>query len=324
MSAENAAVDYDVQSALATLSPEELEAINAKDEDEIEALKAVLDEEEAGEAEEDSAVAGDGNSSAAEADARADDETEGGGASDASTSEQDADGQDSGALESQLDAQSDEPDLGPVYEAKLPEDIDERAKALDARAQEIAQKFRAGELEADAFLAETQQIAAERASLEAQKAEARIAERINAQNALYQWQRAVKSFMREVKETEGIDYMADAEKADQLDTFVKALAADQKNEGKTYRWFLERAHKATKAVFGIEQAAPKPHQTTAAAARKPAVSAVPKSLAAIPGGSGPGDVGDEFAELDRLEGEAYEMALARLTPAQRERYLAQA
>ncbi|WP_259373112.1 hypothetical protein [Roseateles chitinivorans] len=42
----------------------------------------------------------------------------------------------------------------------------------------------------------------------------------------------------------------------------------------------------------------------------------------MPGGDHPGDTGDEFAELDSLDGDKLEAKLARMTPDQRSRYLA--
>jgi hypothetical protein len=40
----------------------------------------------------------------------------------------------------------------------------------------------------------------------------------------------------------------------------------------------------------------------------------------VPGGDGPGDVEGEFAHLDALEGEALESAIAKMSPAQREKF----
>jgi hypothetical protein len=55
--------------------------------------------------------------------------------------------------------------------------------------------------------------------------------------------------------------------------------------------------------------------------RTPPVDAVPATLANVPGGDGPGDVEGEFADVLALDGMAYEAAIARMTPTQRERFL---
>ena len=45
------------------------------------------------------------------------------------------------------------------------------------------------------------------------------------------------------------------------------------------------------------------------------------TLAQVPGSDGPGDVAGEFADVLALDGMEYEAAIARMTPAQRERFL---
>jgi hypothetical protein len=57
--------------------------------------------------------------------------------------------------------------------------------------------------------------------------------------------------------------------------------------------------------------------------RKPPLDAVPKTLAQVPGSDGPGDVdGNEFSDVDRLTGDAMEAAIAKMSAAQRDRYMA--
>ena len=59
------------------------------------------------------------------------------------------------------------------------------------------------------------------------------------------------------------------------------------------------------------------------ASRKPPLDAVPKTLAQVPGSDGPGDVdGNEFSDVDRLTGDAMEAAIAKMSAAQRDRYMA--
>jgi hypothetical protein len=40
----------------------------------------------------------------------------------------------------------------------------------------------------------------------------------------------------------------------------------------------------------------------------------------VPGADGPGDVGGEFADVLSLDGMEYETAIARMSPAQREKF----
>ena len=105
-------------------------------------------------------------------------------------------------------------------------------------------------------------------------------------------------------------------KAD-LDTFVKALANNPANKDQNEAWFLTEAHKRVNALHGAVTPPVPPPPAVKGQNRTP--PAVPKSIAGIPGGEGPGDVGSEFAAVDALTGQAREDAIARMTPAQREK-----
>lgn len=314
---------YDRNAALDTLSPEERAAIedDGLDEEERDALQNIAGED-------DGDGSGDGENDADDDEGEDEDE----GQDDADGSDESADageGEDDADDQSAAQASDDEEDdidAAPVYAASLPEDFEDRVKALNARTDEIAEKFKAGDISADEFISESNKISAERAELDGVRTEARIAARMNEQNAAHQWRRAVKGFMKEVKASEGIDYAGKPLLNGALDIKVKELAAAQENADKPASWFLKEAHRQVKEELGLG-AAKKGEgggQKKGEKARKPPTAALPKTLAQVPGGDGPGDVGgDEFAELDRLTGEAYEMALAKLSPAQRQRYLEQ-
>jgi hypothetical protein len=147
------------------------------------------------------------------------------------------------------------------------------------------------------------------------------------QSAQTQWQNTINKSMVEFAKPEngGIDYRKDADKAADLDQFVKVLANRTENSDKPMDWFLTEAHKRVKALHGVATAEKKVDPAAAAKvandARKPPIGSAPATLAQVPGGDGPGDVAGEFADLDALEGEALEGAIAKLTPAQREKWV---
>ena len=141
------------------------------------------------------------------------------------------------------------------------------------------------------------------------------------------WRNTITTFFHTVKTSGGTDYMTDEARRNDLDLFVKALGNDEANADKPMAWFLAEGHKRVQALHGAPVAAPTPTPKPAAdavaaarAARTPNVDAAPKTLAQVPGADGPGDVGGEFAHLDSLEGDQLEAAIARMTPAQREKY----
>lgn len=221
------------------------------------------------------------------------------------------------------DSEDDADDVAPVaYHAQLPEDFDDRVKALEDSEAELEQKFEAGDIEKAEYSREMRRIAAERNELDRVRVKAEVAAEMSQQAAFNQWQRQVEKFMREAKKVDGIDYRGDEALGAELDTMVKALANNPAHADKPSGWFLQQAHKAVKAMHGIADKPVQQVKNDKPASRKPPIDKAPKTLAQVPGGDGPGDVGDEFANLDNLEGDEYESALARLTPAQRGRYLA--
>lgn len=232
-----------------------------------------------------------------------------------------------GAAVAAADESADEEQFRPTYKVDLPADFDVKVHALDDAELDLAAKFKAGEVELEQFLADGKRIAGERRELDAIKTKAEIAGEMGAQTAEQEWFWNVRKFMRDIKKAEGIDYTTDAALNADFDSFVRVLAGRAENNDKSMEWFLSEAHKRTKALHGVaakpaEEVTPK--KLDAKASRKPPLAQIPASLAQVPGGDGPGDVSDEFTELDSLDGIEYEQALAKMTTAQRERYLAAA
>lgn len=326
------------EAALATLTPEERAAV---EDDELDPNQRAALEEIAGE--DDGEGDDDASDDAAEegdADEKADDAKK--EAKEEKPAKKEA-GKEGDKDESAEDAgEADDEDAEPAgakprvsLRADLPEDFDDKVKALDAQETELSTKFKAGDIDAEEFIAESKRISKEHGALDALRIKAEMAKEINEQSTEQEWAWTVSKFLRQVKREEGIDYAKDADKGTDFDNFVKALAANPKNNDKDYEWFLVEAHKRTKVLHGIEDkkapASEKPGESPAKktdakpdakpASRKAAVDKLPATLAQVPGGDGPGDVTDEFSELDKMDGLEYETALAKMTPAQRERYL---
>jgi hypothetical protein len=209
----------------------------------------------------------------------------------------------------------------PRYEAKLPDDFATQEAAIKEQADALVAKFKGGDIDFDQYQVEAAALAKSERALDEIRLKASLSQEMTAQTAEQQWAFTVQRFMSATAKAEGgIDYAKDAEKNADLDLFVKALARDEKNSDKPAEWFLHEAHKRVQAMHGITTKPTPP--APPAASRKPPLSAAPKTLAQVPGGDGPGDVdGNEFADIDRLTGEAQEAAIAKMTPSQRERYM---
>lgn len=212
-----------------------------------------------------------------------------------------------------------EPQSG--YTVDLPADYDDQVKANRAALAEVRRKFDDGELDAAERDAQLDKLQDERDELRDIKTRATVSAEMSQQNAQAAWLNTINAFVADaaVKPELGIvDYTKDTAKHADLDAFVRALAAAPGNESKPSRWFLEEAHKRVVALHAI----PTTKTAPADVKRKPDASSVVQNLADVPGGAGDADpVSNEFAELDKLDGLAYERAVAALSPEKRDRYL---
>jgi hypothetical protein len=225
----------------------------------------------------------------------------------------------------------------PRYDSKLPEDFDAQVISLADKEAELKRQFKAGELEFDDFDVARAALQNERELLTIARTKAEISQEMNAQTAEQLWTHAVNQFMdstaRLSEAAGGIDYRKDTEKWSDLDGFVRSLAARTEHAHQSMDWFLVEAHKRVLALHGMSAAKTSASESSSEAKpalkamnrnpidRKPPLDIAPKTLAMVPGGEGPGDVDGEFADVLALEGLAYEQAIARMSPTERERFL---
>lgn len=297
-------MDKDIES---TLTPEELEAINA---DAGEEENQIMRQAAGGDDDDDADDDGDEDSGDEGA------PVEGEGAKPAAAAD-DADAGKDDADEEEKPAAKEVP-----YAAPLPSDYDDQIKAIKDEDAALRQKFKDGEIDIDERDAGLAALSEKRESLVIQRAKAEIAQEMTQQSAQRQWETTVATFLSgAAKEEGGFDYRKDDGKRADLDQFLKILADKPENADKSMDWFLQEAHKRVKALHGVAPAPKRETVEEAVAKRRAPVSAMPKNLSQVPGSDGPGDVDGEFADIESLEGLEYEAALARLTPAQKEKFL---
>lgn len=211
------------------------------------------------------------------------------------------------------------------YVSTLPADHDTKLAELKERSEALKLKFREGEIDADQFAADQEALSEERAAL----SEARIADNISRQmheRQIVQDREKVVTSLFQSATSQGIDYEKDADRFAELQATMQAVSTLKAWAGRSFSATLTEAHRRVMLANGIAPGEPAPTPAPAAAApapasRKPPLDAAPKTLAQVPGGEGAGDVGgNEFSDIDRLEGDALEDAINRMTPVQRERY----
>jgi hypothetical protein len=315
---------------LATLTPEEREAIESAEmsPEELAAMQRIAgsdndDDTDAGNDDAGNDDAGNddaGNDDAGNDDAGNDDDGNDVAAAAGAASNAAADGGAAAAAAARPAAQA--PDAAaPRYEAKLPDNFDQQVKTLADREAELKRQFRTGEIEFDEYEEQRSQLLTKREALTIARTKAEISQEMTVQTAERQWKTTVNRFL-DAAAKDGLDYRGDAAKMGDLDLFVKTLAQRTEYADKPPEWFLQEADRRVRALYGMStpQARRSDPVADATARRRVDPADAPRSLAQVPGSDGPGDVAGEFADVDALGGDDLEMALARMTPAQREKY----
>ena len=209
-------------------------------------------------------------------------------------------------------------DAAPRYDAKLPDDYAQQLDQVKTERAALKEQYKNGELDFDEYEEQREALADKAQALRELQLKASISQEMNAQNAQQIWEAKVKSFVGQVKAE--IDYSADGAKASDFDAFIKMLANNPANDDKPMDWFLSEAHKRTLALHGV---AVKPVQSRQSVkdGRKPPVGDLPQTLAHVPGSDDAAEIHGRFEHLDKLDGLDLEMALARMSPADRDVYL---
>jgi len=232
--------------------------------------------------------------------------------------------------------QDDDPaPFAPVYDAKLPEDFNERMDGLRTQEQELADKFSAGDITFDEYRKESKALSDQIMELNGLRTKAEISTEMSEQTARQRWAWEVDRFMKDTLKAEGLDYKGNPLLNVAFDAAVKTLANDPKNAHQSGEWFLEEAHKNLKAQLGLgkkpDEKKPDEKQLTeeerkqqAIDQRKRGIPEAPKTLSGVPAAAASDTGQDEFAQLDSLaetDVMAYEAALAKLPKDAQARYL---
>ena len=264
--------------AASLLSPEELEAIQGGEysDDEIEALKAIASDDGVTKT----------TAMTAENQARTADEGE--------SSDAGADATGRTRLLSRIDrTKSSLPPTGRNYPPTT-------MRSFAGLKQEFSAppRVQTGDIDFEEYQAATDQLADRRDALTSLRTKAEISREMQEQSAEQEWQWTIRRFVAKTAREEKIDYQSDEAKRNDLDAFVRVLAANPANAKKDGDWFLNEAHRRVKALHGIAetpaQKSSPPSKPDAPVSRRPRLEAVPKTLASVPGSDGPGDIGDEF------------------------------
>lgn len=237
------------------------------------------------------------------------------------------------------DEEEDEPQpFFPRYAAPVVDKYDDQITALDKRLTEAEGKFKAGDIELDGLLAESRKIEGERRVLSEAKLKHDISVELSTQTDVQSWQFEISRFMHHIKRADDVDYKGNRTLNAALDQAVKDLGNAKDKDGKLLhadkpgRWFLREAHKQVMKDIGRGKPAAdtgdadtpeerKAKEKEAVASRRNDPKKLPKTLAKVPAADADDAGGDpEFANLEGLEGLDLEDAVARMSPAQQDKW----
>lgn len=202
----------------------------------------------------------------------------------------------------------------PLFNADLPADIEAQRTALDEKEAAIDQQYDEGDILFTEHKQALRDINKQRNALDRAELKAELAAEAYQTQIDNSWQASQTAFFASHPELN----TANEVQMTALDHLVRQETKATLDKGGSIGVpELERAYTKYKQAFNIEAAAP--NQAKAPASKKEGV--VPPNLGKLPAATANDTDDGKFAHLDRLEGVAFEDALAKLSDAQRDEYL---
>lgn len=204
-------------------------------------------------------------------------------------------------------------EVAPDYAQKRAELLKEKAAAR--------KRMMEGEIDVDGYAAEEARVSAALDDLLAQRIRAETLLEANTQTEAAYQQREINRLKRTVK-TE-IDYDADQKAVNQFNAAMGSIAADPDNAGRDFADLIADAHRVVATLRGVAKPAQAPAPAAAAQPRLPK-EAAPVTLRNIPSAATANANGGVAEQMERLKGQAYEQAYAKLSAAQKRALLDEA
>lgn len=218
--------------------------------------------------------------------------------------------------------QLEEEDAAPVRSVQMlaADDTAEAEKEIaqiKAYRADLHKKFSDGEIESGEYANKLDEANDRLVELKASIQNAEMAARTNLASTQQLWMDTVEDYRSQYKElqTKSVNAAWDFHiKAMREDATVKDMLSRGEPAGKVFRYVLKEAHKTVRAELNLGGKPAEVRET----------APPPKSLSGLPQATPANVNADEFAAIDALTGEDAEIALARLSPEKRERYLMRA
>ena len=222
------------------------------------------------------------------------------------------------------------PETAPVFVPQFPAEEVPASRLADLRkqGQDLRKRWSNGEMDDEEYNAQAEKLDAERDEAAAAQIRAQLRNEISQETAQqsFVFQRGL--FLKTIERTDGVPYVSNEIVRSAFDRELSKAGqrAVKDNPDATAEELFAEADKAVReqfaalgTTFGKKAAAPTAAASAAAAATP---RNVPKTLANMPAAA-PIDTGSQaqLSQLATLEGEDFEMAVAKLAPAERRRLM---
>ena len=202
----------------------------------------------------------------------------------------------------------------PLFNTEIPADIQAQRTEIDEKEDALDKQFDEGDITFSEHKKALREINQQRNALDRAELKAELAAEAYQTQIDNSWQASQTAFFASHPELN----TANEVQMTALDHLVRQETKATLDKGGSIGVpELERAYTKYKQAFNIEAAAPK--QAKAPASKNEGV--VPPNLGKLPAATANDTDDGKFAHLDRLEGVAFEDALAKLSDAQRDEYL---
>lgn len=203
----------------------------------------------------------------------------------------------------------------PLFNAELPADIQAQRTEIDEKEDALDKQFDEGDITFSEHKKALREINQQRNALDRAELKAELAAEAYQTQIDNSWQASQTAFFASHPELN----TANEVQMTALDHLVRQETKAVLDKGGVIGVpELERAYAKFKQAFNIADSSPKQQQKQA---KTPKNGIVPPNLGTLPAATANDTDDGKFAALDRLEGTAYEDALAKLTDAQRDEYL---
>lgn len=285
---------------LATLTPEELSALELENGDEDILNELAGDDDQAN----DESASSD-EAAKASADASVSDDAAKTGDEAAST-----DNVDNSDDQSQGDA------IKPIYQAETVADSSTERTALITQKNEAFAKLIDGEITAAEYSTIENDVLAKIRAIDTAEVKAQVANEMTQQQMIREWEKEVNSLVASAKK-EGLDYASNQELNTEFDTLVRVFSAEAAQKGmsdeglRASKWALAQAHSVMKTRHGIVSQAPKAQEQVPASEKQPRHNL--QTLSGLPNADRAQVDNDTISRLGGLVGEDLELAMATMS-----------